>query len=210
VVRRTPVRDAAVEAQLDPIAERLDLRGVDVELEVAVAVGPQDLGHHGTVLHAGDGHHAGHQTVDVELGAELEEVDAVAEVRCGRAEHVAPGEGGAGRKELVVGVGQLDGAGGSAHHRHRGASRPLSGPTRYRGTPPTSTAMARRAVPTPGSTTASTTPGARYCTERASVRLPARGTSWAGIWWVMSMTATSGASWRITERTTPANSSRVP
>ena len=57
---------------------------------------------------------------------------------------------------------------------------------------PTSTAMARRAVPTPGSTTARTTPGARYCAARARVSPPAR-TSWAGTSWVMSITATSGS-----------------
>ncbi len=47
-----------------------------------------------------------------------------------------------------------------------GASKPLSGPTKQPCS--TSTAMQRRSVPTPGSTTASTTPSGRYCTARTS------------------------------------------
>ena len=53
-----------------------------------------------------------------------------------------------------------------------GASKPLSGPTRN--PPSTSTAMQRRSVPTPGSTTARTTPSGRYCTARTSASAPAR------------------------------------
>ena len=53
--------------------------------------------------------------------------------------------------------------------------------------PATSTATARRAVPTPGSTTASTTPAGTYWMQRASASEPAR-MSWGGISWVRSMT----------------------
>ncbi len=40
----------------------------------------------------GERHHAGHQQVDVDLVAEVEQVDAVAQVRRRRSEHVASGE----------------------------------------------------------------------------------------------------------------------
>ena len=90
-----------------------------------------------------------------------------------------------------------------------GASRPLSGPTSTDSPSPTSTATARRSVPTPGSTTASTTPGHRYWALRARARPPAR-TSWAAIPWVTSTITAWGAMLRSTEWTTPTNSSSIP
>ena len=60
-----------------------------------------------------------------------------------------------------------------------GASSPLSGPTSTDAPLPTSTATARRGPPTPGSTTARTTPGHRYWALRARARAPAR-MSWGG------------------------------
>ena len=54
-----------------------------------------------------------------------------------------------------------------------GASSPLSGPTSTPSPPATSTAMARRWVPTPGSTTATTTPLGRYWMARTSASEPA-------------------------------------
>ena len=68
---------------------------------------------------------------------------------------------------------------------------------------------ARRAVPTPGSTTARITPGASQGAARHRVSAPAR-TSWAGIWWVMSMTGTPGARRAMTRWTMPTNSSSSP
>ena len=72
-----------------------------------------------------------------------------------------------------------------------GASRPLSGPTRTEAPSPTSSAIGRRDDPTPGSTTAMTTPGLRYWTDRARARPPAR-TSKGATSWVTSITATPG------------------
>ena len=70
-----------------------------------------------------------------------------------------------------------------------GAIRPLSGATTTPAPPATSTATARRAVPTPGSTTAMTTPAGTYWMQRASARDPAR-MSWGGMSWVRSITVT--------------------
>jgi hypothetical protein len=90
------------------------------------------------------------------------------------------------------------------------AISPLSGATKMPSPSATSTATARRAVPTPGSTTARITPGvATYCTLLASASAPAR-TSCAGMPWVRSMTLASGAIERMTEWTTPTNSSSRP
>ena len=92
----------------------------------------------------------------------------------------------------------------------RGRSRPLSGPTSHRGPPSgTSRATPRRSVPTPGSTTASTTPGPRCGAVRTSMAAPA-ATSNAGTWWERSITATLGARPWSTAWTTPTNSSTVP
>ena len=88
-----------------------------------------------------------------------------------------------------------------------GASSPLSGPTRNPVS--TSTATARRSVPTPGSTTARTTPGGRYWMARASARAPAR-TSNGGMPWVTSMIRADGAALRTTALQTPTNSSVRP
>ena len=90
-----------------------------------------------------------------------------------------------------------------------GANKPLSGPTRTDCPPPTSTATPRRVVPTPGSTTARTTPGHRYWALRARARPPAR-TSWEATPWVTSTIRTWGAMDTTTEWTTPTNSSSVP
>ena len=89
------------------------------------------------------------------------------------------------------------------------ASSPLSGPTNTPAPPPTSIATARRSVPTPGSTTASTMPRATYCTARARARAPPR-TSKGAMAWVRSITAACGAISRMTECTTPTNSSSWP
>ena len=68
-----------------------------------------------------------------------------------------------------------------------GTSSPLSGPTNHDGPAwstarSTATATARRSVPTPGSTTAMTTPAPRYGPDRTSMAAPAV-TSKGGIWW---------------------------
>ena len=124
--------------------------------------------------------------------AELVERHAVAEVGGGGGEDVAPGEGRARRREVVLGVGQLDRRGGAAAHgdrrrpaarcrgrrgrsgRRRPRPRPPGGRCRRPGRPP----RARR----PGTGTAR--PG------RARGRRPR--TSWGGMSWVRSMTATLG------------------
>ena len=195
------------EPQPHAIAERRDLVGVDVELRVAEPVDPQHLGDERAVLVAGDRQQPGQQgrgSIDV---AELVEVDAVAEVGGGRREHVAARRtSGRARAAGTRGWSSSTARSAPPTIATAGASSPLSGPTSTDSPSPTSTATARRSVPTPGSTTASTTPGARYCALRASVRPPPR-TSCGAISWVRSMTATSGAIERITDFTTPTNSS---
>ena len=89
------------------------------------------------------------------------------------------------------------------------ANRPLSGPTNTPFPPETLTAMARREVPTPGSTTAKITPFGTYETARANASDPARISN-AGMSCVMSITCTCGAMSAITHFTIPTNSSRVP
>ena len=69
--------------------------------------------------------------------------------------------------------------------------------------------MERRAVPTPGSTTANTTPFGTYATALANASAPAR-TSNAGMSCVISITCTCGAISATTHFTIPTNSSRVP
>src|SRR5690606_40873273 len=91
--------------QLDALAEVGHLVGVDVELAVAVPVDPEDLGHDGAVLLAGQGAEPGPQDAGVDGGSELVEGHAVAEVGGGRREDVAAGEGGAGGGQLVGGAG---------------------------------------------------------------------------------------------------------
>ena len=73
----------------------------------------------------------------------------------------------------------------------------------------TSRQTPRRPDPTPGSTTASTTPGPRYGAARTRAMEPAR-TSNAAIWCVRSTMATPGEAARRTAWTTPTNSSSVP
>ena len=91
--------------------------------------------------------------------------DAVGDVRDRGRHDVAAGERRARRRQLVLLVLERRRSGrGPPSIATAGASRPLSGPT---STPcSTSTAMQRRSVPTPGSTTASTSPSGRYCTAR--------------------------------------------
>ncbi len=88
-----------------------------------------------------------------------------------------------------------------------GASTPLSGPT----SSPQAvvTAIGRRSVPTPGSTTARATPSGRYWIARTSVSAPA-WMSPRGTLWVMSMTRDAGAMRARTAWTTPTNSSSRP
>jgi hypothetical protein len=86
-------------------------------------------------------------------------------------------------------------------------SSPLSGPT---SSPPgVATATARRAVPTPGSTTPTWTAAGRWPTAWASTADP-RDTSPGGTRWVTSMTRTHGACRAITPCSTPANPSDSP
>ena len=54
-----------------------------------------------------------------------------------------------------------------------GANNPLSGPISTDSPSPTSTAILRRSVPTPGSTTATTIPGHKYSTLLAKASEPA-------------------------------------
>ena len=87
-----------------------------------------------------------------------------------------------------------------------GTSSPLSGPTKYRCPPPfasTRRATPRRADPTPGSTTPSTTPSPRCGRARTRALAPA-ATSKGGTSWVRSMTTAAGAS----RRSTAANDTR--
>ena len=125
-----------------------------------------------------------------------------------RPSKVAPRSGGAGSR--ASSTTRVTGASPAASAA--ATKSPLSGPTKYNVPPdgrPTSRQMPRRAVPTPGSTTPSTTPLPRCGTARISVWLPAR-TSKAGMWCVRSMTVVPGARATITAWTTPANSSCDP
>ena len=69
-----------------------ELVGADVELAVAEAVDPQHLGMDPVGLGAGQGDHPRDEEGGVERGAELAEVDAVAEVGGSRGEDVPAGE----------------------------------------------------------------------------------------------------------------------
>ena len=81
----------------------------------------------------GSGDHARHQQVGVDERAELGEVDAVAQVGGGRGEHVAAGERRARRGEVVLGVGQLDGALGAADDRDGRREQAVVGPDEHAG-----------------------------------------------------------------------------
>ena len=156
-----------------------------------------------------------HQRRRLDRFPQLLEVAAPRAQRGGRrGEKVAPVEGGPAVGGRRV-AGQLDHAGdrrlaGRLGRRHQ---QPVVGPDEVQGVrrpgraPPCT--MPRRAVPTPGSTTPSTTPLPRCGTARTRVWLPAR-TSKGGMWCVRSMTVVPGARAAITAWTTPANSSWVP
>ncbi len=90
-----------------------------------------------------------------------------------------------------------------------GPRTPLSGATKTRSSSFASTATGRRSDPTPGSITATCTPGSAKGTAFAITTAPWR-TACRGSPWVMSMIRTSGAIRAITARQTPANSSAVP
>src|SRR5690606_19448581 len=105
----------------------VDLVGADVELGVAEAVDPEDLGHDGPLLLPGERDEAGPQADGVEAGAEVVEGHPVAEVGGGRGEDVAPGEGGARGRELVLGAGQLHDGGGATAHGDGGGEEAVVG-----------------------------------------------------------------------------------
>ena len=104
-----------------------------------------------------------HQGGRVDRGTDLPGGAADGEMGGGRGEHVAPVEGARAAAGGPAGPGP--GPPPSAPHPTSVASgtrSPLSGPTIQPGRPDaTSRATARRSVPTPGSTTASTTPAPR-------------------------------------------------
>ena len=134
-----------------------------------------------------------------------------------RGEDVAPVEGRGTPRPTPAGARrQRHGAGPHRPRRRRPTAAGRCRGPRNSAAPPavcageaTDTATARRAVPTPGSTTAITTPSPRYGTARTNASAPAL-TSNGGTPWVRSMMGTPGA-WRArTARTTPANSSAYP
>ena len=96
----------------------------------------------------GSGTMPGMQQAGSTSGPSSVELDAVAEVGGGRGEHVAAGERGAGRGEVVLGVVELDGAVGAAGHRDRRREQPVVGPDEHAGAvrrPRSATARRRRA-----------------------------------------------------------------
>ncbi len=113
-----------VDALAEPVGQVV---GADVQLGVAEAIDPQHLGDHGVVVGLRQRHDTRQQQVGVDRLAELAEVDAVAELCGGRREDVAPGERGAGRRQVPAGVGQLDGTFRPARHRHRRGEQTVVG-----------------------------------------------------------------------------------
>ena len=103
------------------------IRRTDVQLHVAELIDPQHLGDDEIVTDLSERNDPGHQQVDVDLTAEIHQVDAVAQVRGGGAEHVAAGERRARRRQLVLEVRQLHGAFGAADHRDGGCEQPVVG-----------------------------------------------------------------------------------
>ena len=69
--------------------------------------------------------------------------------------------------------------------------------------------MPRRSVPTPGSTTARCTAGGSHGAAWASTAAP-RPTSWAGTWWVTSITRVAGEIDAMTPLQAATNPSAVP
>ena len=105
---RRATRRARCDRHADPLAEAVDLVGIDVDLGVAEAVDPQHLADDRVALLAGERHDPGPQQVGIDRCAELGEIDAVRQVGGRGCEHVAAGERRARGRELVRGVGQRD------------------------------------------------------------------------------------------------------
>ena len=76
----------------------------------------------------------GVSSAGIDLGAEVDQGHAVAEMGRGRGEDVASRERRAGRLELVLGVRQLDRAFGTAGHRHRRCQETVVGSDHHAGT----------------------------------------------------------------------------
>ena len=182
----------------------------DVELDVAEAVGPQRLCDDRRVVDLRQRDHAREQQIGVDGVAQFEQVDAVAQRRRRRSEHVAPVEGGAGRFEPMLRIVQLDRTARTAGHRHGRGQQPVVGADEHPftvrdldGDPASHRADARIDDRHDHS--------GRDVADRAGEReRPGADVERATIPWVRSITVAWGASSRITDLTTPTNSSSVP
>ena len=112
-LRMTPPRIGGIggrtASQFDTVAERRgEIVGSHVELCIAEPVDPQDLGDHLGVVELRQRDDTGQQQVGVDFVAQLEQVDAVAQVRCGGGEDVTTGERRSGTRQLMGDAGQFD------------------------------------------------------------------------------------------------------
>ncbi len=95
-------------------------------------VDPQDLADQRIAVAAADTHHAGLQARDLDVGTDLTERHAVAEVRGHGPEDVAPVEGRPRRGHVVGGIVQNHRTGGATDHGHRRREETVVGPDQYR------------------------------------------------------------------------------
>ena len=174
---------------LQALTQRRDLVGTDVQLAVAEPVDPQHLAHQRAPRRSrGSGTTPGHQQIGIDRVAELEQVDAVAQVRGRRGEHVATGEGGTGARP----AGSRCSSAPPRGRRRRPspppgrADRCRDRRARPRRRPPRSRRPCDRCR-RPDRRRPARRPTARTRSHRASARLPAR-TSNGAISWVRSIT----------------------
>ena len=187
-----------------------ELVGVDVQLGVPVAVDPQDLGVDAAVLLAGERHHGREQRDGVDGRPSSARSTPRHRWAAAGAKTSRPSKVGAALGEEEVGVGQLDGPGGAAAQRHRRGQQAVVGADEDGG----AVADLDRDGPAGGADrgidhTPARPPGTGRGWLRARARPPAAhvvGGDAVG----ESTIPTSGAIERITECTTPTNSSTSP
>src|SRR5690606_12043739 len=187
----------------------LDAGALEVGDQVAEAVDGDDGAVHGLVVRHRGGQGAGEWRGGRPERGELER--AAGEPGGERRKDVATVEGGAGRggraSRESCGRSTATARAPSLASRRSG-SRPLSGARKI--WPQASRATMPRALPTPGSTTATCTlPGGNQAYDRASQNA-ASATACGGMPWVRSMTRASGKRAAITPFMMPTNGSLSP
>ncbi len=203
------MRLRSADHQAEPLTEVLDVVGAHVELGVAEAVDPQHLSGHRLAVGERQRDHPGLQAGGVDQRAELLEGHTGTEVGGDGSEDIPAGERGPGRGQVVVGVGQLDDPIGATDHAHRGGQEAVVGPDQD-GLP---AAHLDGHGPTVGADAG--VDHRQHHTGDQVLGRPGEGQAprpdvVGGISWVTSITATSGSMARMTDFTTPTNSSPVP